>query len=104
MDTRATYGTNDHQILWAKDGYLSKLADPSYTTGKRVDSTTSSQDYKPYRYYYDGQHSHGISEPNSGTGHSHSITQNNHTHTINSDGISESRPDNFTYKIWKRIL
>lgn len=27
-----------------------------------------------------------------------------HTVTINSDGQVESRPDNYTYRIWKRIL
>lgn len=27
----------------------------------------------------------------------------NHTHSISSNGGSECRPDNFTFRIWKRI-
>ena len=27
----------------------------------------------------------------------------NHTHAIYAEGGNESRPDNYTYKIWKRI-
>ena len=70
----------------------------------RVQYATGSKENSGSFGIYD--HSHSIYEPNYGAGHSHGITQSVHSHTISYDGDStyqESRPDNYTIRIWKRI-
>lgn len=103
--TATSSTASNNQIVWgATNITVSKGGSVAGQTKTVLDSWSGSGNWDCWLVTYNGQHSHGISEPNSGTGHSHGITQNNHSHTVNSDGISESRPDNFTYKIWKRIL
>ena len=52
----------------------------------------SNTGYEYARVAYNGYHGHGISDPT-----------HNHTLTNKSSGGTESRPNNYTYIIWKRI-
>ena len=87
--------SSNRSIVFAVSGCsISKGGD----TGAAIDNLDSGS-WDLWTLNYSGYHTHYINQNT----HSHDITQNDHTHTINNNGESESRPDNYTIRIWKRI-
>ena len=82
-DTYAWWGVWDGSSgSWAYGGRLS--ADWYGRTGQLMDTTGTTS---TARYIISLSHYHDM----------------NHIHRINSDGGDESRPNNYSYTIWKRI-
>ena len=92
--SKNTSGDNDQSVFAVTNCSVSKGGD----SGQAIDYLDSGS-WSFWTLTYNAYHTHYINQNT----HSHSITQNDHTHTVNNDGESESRPDNFTIRIWKRI-